>query len=32
MPVRLIEDWSTEDDNVADNAETIKDWECRHQT
>ena len=32
MPICLIEDWSTEDDDVADNAETIKDGECCHQT
>ena len=32
MPIRLIEDWSTEDDDVADNAETIKDGEGGHQT
>ena len=32
MPIRLIEDRSTEDDDVADNAETIKDGECCHQT
>ena len=32
MPVCLIQDGSTEDDDVADNAETVKDRKCCHQT
>ena len=32
MPVCLIQDGSTEDDDVADNAETVKDRQCCHQT